>query len=119
MKAVSAEEAVAVILNGASVMVGGFMGVGTPDRLVNELVRQGKSELQKCALPLTSSRPVDLVVTDMAVIGFAGGRITLRETAPGVFVAEVIAVTEADLFISTNVPEMKICVAELIALHYR
>jgi acetate CoA/acetoacetate CoA-transferase beta subunit len=70
---------------------------------------KGKSKIvQKCALPLTSSRPVDLVVTDMAVIGFAGGRITLRETAPGVTVAEVIAVTEADLFIPANVPEMNI-----------
>jgi acetate CoA/acetoacetate CoA-transferase beta subunit len=70
---------------------------------------KGKSKIvQKCALPLTSSRPVDLVVTDMAVIGFAGGRMTLQETAPGVTVAEVMAVTEADLFIPANVPQMKI-----------
>jgi acetate CoA/acetoacetate CoA-transferase alpha subunit len=45
MKAVSAEEAVAMIPNGASVMVGGFMGVGTPERLLDELVRQQKSSL--------------------------------------------------------------------------
>ena len=45
MKAVSAEEAVAMIPNGASVMVGGFMGVGTPERLLDELVRQQKSGL--------------------------------------------------------------------------
>jgi len=70
---------------------------------------KGKSKLvQKCGLPLTSSRPVDLVVTDMAVIGFSGGRMTLLETAPHVTIAEVIAVTEADLFIPANVPEMKI-----------
>ena len=70
---------------------------------------KGKSKIvTKCALPLTSSRPVDLVVTDMAVINFAGGRITLLETAPGVTVAEVMAVTEADLFIPANVAEMKI-----------
>src|SRR5947199_270184 len=60
------------------------------------------------ALPLTSSRSVDLVVTDMAVLGFAGGRITLQETAPGVTVAEVMAVTDADLFIPADVPQMKI-----------
>ena len=45
MKSVSAEEAIAMIPNGARVMVGGFMGVGTPERLVDELVRQNKSEL--------------------------------------------------------------------------
>jgi acetate CoA/acetoacetate CoA-transferase alpha subunit len=45
MKAVSAEEAVAMIPNGASIMVGGFMGVGTPERLVDELVRQGRRNL--------------------------------------------------------------------------
>ena len=45
MKAVSAEEAVAMIPNGASVMVGGFMGVGTPEHLLDELVRQQKSGL--------------------------------------------------------------------------
>ncbi|WP_166302437.1 CoA transferase subunit A [Bradyrhizobium sp. 26S5] len=45
MKAVSAEEAVAMIPNNARVMVGGFMGVGTPERLLDELVRQNKSGL--------------------------------------------------------------------------
>src|SRR5690242_13152222 len=45
MRAISLEEAVAMIPNGASVMVGGFMGVGTPERLLDELVRQQKSEL--------------------------------------------------------------------------
>src|SRR5258708_23662580 len=70
---------------------------------------KGKSKIvQKCALPLTSSRPVDLVVTDMAVIRLTPGRITLVETSPGVSVAEVLAVTEADLFIPANVPEMRI-----------
>ena len=70
---------------------------------------KGKSKIvQKCRLPLTSMRPVDLVVTDMAVMGFEGGRITLKETAPGVSVAEVIAVTEAELAIRDNVPEMKL-----------
>ena len=69
----------------------------------------GKSKIvSKCNLPLTSVRPVDLVVTDMAVIGFPGGQATLLETAPGVSVAEVIAVTEAELVIPEKVPEMKI-----------
>ena len=61
---------------------------------------KGKSKIvQKCNLPLTS-RGRRSVVTDMAVIGFPDGRITLLETAPGVSVAEVMAVT-ADLSIRT------------------
>lgn len=45
MKAVSVEEAVAMIPAGASMMVGGFMGVGTPERLLDEVVRQQKAGL--------------------------------------------------------------------------
>ena len=70
---------------------------------------KGKSKIvRKCTLPLTSARPVDLVVTDLAVIGFPGGQMTLLETAPGVRVAEVMAATEAELSVPDNVPEMKI-----------
>jgi acetate CoA/acetoacetate CoA-transferase alpha subunit len=45
VKTISLEAAVAMIPNGSSLMVGGFMGVGTPERLLDELVRQHKSEL--------------------------------------------------------------------------
>ncbi len=45
MKTITLEEAVAMIPNGASLMIGGFMAVGTPERLMDELVRQGKREL--------------------------------------------------------------------------
>ena len=42
---------------------------------------KGKPKIvNKCALPLTSVRPVDLVVSEMAVIAFPGGRATLLET---------------------------------------
>src|ERR1700761_8793570 len=70
---------------------------------------KGKSKIvRRCGLPLTSARPVDLVVTDMAVMGFEDGRITLLETAPDVSVAEVMAVTEAELSIPDHVPQMTI-----------
>lgn len=45
MKVVSVEEAVNAIPDGASIMIGEFMGVGTPERLLDELVRQRKSSL--------------------------------------------------------------------------
>jgi acetate CoA/acetoacetate CoA-transferase alpha subunit len=38
-------DAVSPIPNGASILIGGFMGVGTPPRLINELIRQGKRDL--------------------------------------------------------------------------
>ena len=45
MKTISLKDAVAMVPDGASLMVGGFMGVGTPERLIDELVRQGKRRL--------------------------------------------------------------------------
>ncbi|MDA9397688.1 CoA transferase subunit A [Bradyrhizobium sp. CCBAU 45389] len=62
MKAVSVEEAVAMIPSGASVMVGGFMGVGTPERLLDELVRQNKTGLS-------------LICNDAAVPGKGVGKL--------------------------------------------
>jgi acetate CoA/acetoacetate CoA-transferase beta subunit len=63
--------------------------------------------LKKCNLPLTSVRPVDLVVTEMAVISFPGGIATLVETAPGVSVEQVLAATEAKLVVGKHVPHMQ------------
>jgi acetate CoA/acetoacetate CoA-transferase beta subunit len=62
--------------------------------------------VKKCTLPLTSTRRVDLVVTEMAVIGFPDGRATLLETAPGISSREVVAATEAELVVAENVREM-------------
>src|SRR5712664_791217 len=45
MKTISVEDAVAIIPVGATLMIGGFMGVGTPERVIDELVRQGKHNL--------------------------------------------------------------------------
>jgi acetate CoA/acetoacetate CoA-transferase beta subunit len=68
---------------------------------------KGKSKIvKKCTLPLTSTRPVDLVVTELAVLTFAGGRATLLETAPGVAVQDVIASTEAALTVPERVRQM-------------
>ena len=45
MKTISLKSAVDLIPNGATVMIGGFMAVGTPEPLIDEMVRQGKREL--------------------------------------------------------------------------
>jgi len=68
---------------------------------------KGKPKIVKqCTLPLTSVRPIDLLVTELAVIAFPQGRATLLEIAPGVAVKDVIAATEAALEVPANVPEM-------------
>src|SRR5579872_4506667 len=45
MKTIPLEEAVAMIPDGSSLMIGGFMAVGTSERLIDEIVRQGKRDL--------------------------------------------------------------------------
>lgn len=46
MHTVSVEDAVAQIPDGASLMIGGFMAVGAPGRLIDEIVRRGKRDLE-------------------------------------------------------------------------
>jgi acetate CoA/acetoacetate CoA-transferase alpha subunit len=45
MKTISLQDAVALIPDGASLMIGGFMAVGTSERVIDELVRKGKRNL--------------------------------------------------------------------------
>ena len=53
---------VAKIPDGASLMIGGFMGVGTPERLIDELVRQGKRDLT-------------VIANDTAMVGRGIGKL--------------------------------------------
>jgi acetate CoA/acetoacetate CoA-transferase beta subunit len=70
---------------------------------------KGQSKIVKaCTLPITSARPVDCVVTELALIRFADGTAVLTEIAPGVSVDEVIAATEAELVISDDLCEMQL-----------
>ena len=62
MKTLSVKDAVAMIPEGASLMVGGFMGVGTPERIIDELVRQGK-------------RNLTIIANDTAVPGRGVGKL--------------------------------------------
>src|SRR5512144_1944507 len=45
MKTLPLDQSVALIPDGASLMIGGFMAVGTPERVVDEIVRQNKRDL--------------------------------------------------------------------------
>jgi acetate CoA/acetoacetate CoA-transferase beta subunit len=70
---------------------------------------KGRSKIVRtCRLPLTAVRPVDLVVTELAVIAFPDGRATLLETAPGIEVTDVLAATEAELHVAPDVHPMSL-----------
>jgi acetate CoA/acetoacetate CoA-transferase alpha subunit len=45
MKTIAIDQIVEKIPHGASLMIGGFMGVGTSERVIDEIVRQGKRGL--------------------------------------------------------------------------
>jgi len=92
--------------------MGGAMDLVTGARRVIVAMQhtaKGRAKiLKECTLPLTSVRPVDLLVTELAAIAFPEGRATLLETAPGVTVQQVLDVTEAELVIPSTVPQMQI-----------
>jgi len=92
--------------------MGGAMDLATGARRVVVAMQhtaKGKPKIMRqCTLPLTTLRPVDLVVTELAVIAFEHGRATLVETAPGVSVQAVIDATEAQLDVPDTVPEMNL-----------
>jgi acetate CoA/acetoacetate CoA-transferase alpha subunit len=45
MQTISIKDSIAMIPDGATVMIGGFMGVGTPERAVDEIIAQKKRDL--------------------------------------------------------------------------
>jgi acetate CoA/acetoacetate CoA-transferase beta subunit len=60
----------------------------------------------QCTLPLTATRRVSLIVTEMAVIEPTDAGLVLRERGPGVSVEAVIAATGARLILADPVEEM-------------
>ena len=68
---------------------------------------KGKPKImQKCNLPLTSVRPVSLIVTELAVLEPSAEGLVLKELAPGVSARDVAAQTEAKLVIPPTIPTM-------------
>jgi acetate CoA/acetoacetate CoA-transferase alpha subunit len=93
MKTVSAEEAIAMIPNGSSMMVGGFMGVGTPERLLDELVRQRKSELTLiCNDAAMPGKGVGKLLDAVLVSTLTASHIGLNPNAQQQMMAKKIAI---------------------------
>ena len=70
--------------------------------------KHGVSKLLKsCSLPLTGRGCIKKILTDLAFIEIKDGKFHLLERAPGVSVEEIIKLTEGELVVSGDVPEMK------------
>jgi acetate CoA/acetoacetate CoA-transferase beta subunit len=95
--------------SGIGLGIGGAMDLVAGARrviVVMQHTAKGRPKIvRECSLPLTSDRPVDLVVTQLAVIGFPDDRATLLETAEGVTVKQVLAAAEAELAIPRDLVE--------------
>jgi acetate CoA/acetoacetate CoA-transferase alpha subunit len=76
MQLTTLEAAVERIPDGASLMVGGFMGVGTPERLMDELLRQGKRDLT-------------VIGNDTAMPGVGIGKLVTAKCARRVIVSHI------------------------------
>ena len=89
--------------------MGGAMDlVSGARRMIIAMIHTAKGAakiVEECTMPLTSVRPVSLVVTEMAVIEPTAEGLVLRERAPGVSVADVVGATAAKLIIPPTVPE--------------
>lgn len=74
--------------------------------IMEHVTRRGDPKIrERCTLPLTGKRVVDLIITDLGVISVdrKQGGLTLVETAPGVSIFEIMGKTEAPL---TLAPEL-------------
>ena len=75
--------------------------------VMEHAAKDGPKLLHRCTLPLTGSRVVDLVITDLGVftIDKHGDRgMALIELAPGVSLEEIAAKTEASYKTALNQP---------------
>jgi len=76
MRTLSVADAVALIPDGARVMIGGFMGVGTPERVIDELVRQGK-------------RGLTVIANDTALPGVGIGKLVSADLVSKVIASHI------------------------------
>lgn len=92
--------------------MGGAMDlVSGAKRVVVAMVHTAKGNhkiVPECTLPLTATRRVSLIVTEMAVIEPSEEGLVLRERGPGVSVEDIKAATGATLIVEGDIPEMRL-----------
>lgn len=91
--------------------MGGAMDlVAGADNIIVTMTHASKSGqsklLAECTLPLTGKACIKRVLTDLALLDIENGKFVLRERAPGVSIDEIASLTEGELVIPGNVPEM-------------
>ena len=64
--------------------------------------------LKKCTYPLTGKNVVDTIVTEMCVMRFINGKLTLTEYAPGYSIEDIKKATEADFAVAEDLKEMEV-----------
>ncbi|TJZ76599.1 CoA transferase subunit B [Rhodococcus oryzae] len=75
-------------------------GAGRVIVLMEHCARDGAPKIvQRCSLPLTGRAVVHRIITDLAVIDVTAAGLVLREVAPGIEVAQVLACTEPELMV--------------------
>jgi len=75
--------------------------------LMQHQSKHGESKVLKaCDLPLTGTRCVHRIITDLAVFDVNGDHLVLIETAPGITVDQIRDATEAAFEVSPNVRPM-------------
>ena len=92
---------------GKQLGVGGAMDLVTGAKQVivgmQHNTRDGKAKLvRRCSMPITGYSEVDMVVTELGVFYFRGGRLVLEEIAPEVSLETLTALTEADFVVSKD-----------------
>lgn len=93
---IKSAETVARIPNGATLMIGGFMGVGTPDQLVQGLVEAGRKNLtaigNDTARPSISiARLIDAGAVSRVITSHIGTNPeTLRQMIEGLLEVELV-----------------------------
>ena len=71
--------------------------------------KHGESKiLRHCSLPLTGVSCIKKVVTDLAVLEIHQGAFYLKERAPGVSVDTIKEMTDGELIIEGNIPEIEV-----------
>ena len=76
MEIMDVKDVVSLVPDGATIMVGGFLGVGTPETIIDELVNQGKKDLT-------------LIVNDTAFIDKGVGKLIANKLVKKVIASHI------------------------------